>query len=410
MRPDVRIGFVSATAPDDVRAQSGIPWFMRTALERHCGEVHHLGPLQPWIARPLRIASRVSRRLPRQHRFIDSNSEQLSRAYARLLSKRIARSRPDDWLFAPYASAEIAHLETSAPIVYYSDATFRIMCDYYPAFSGLSPRSRRAGDELERRAIERATVACFASDWAAASAVRDYGAAAEKVVVVPMSANFVAPPPLESLRFERTAERIRLLFIGVDWERKGGTVAVDALSALRRMGVDATLSIVGCVPPAHVRSPHVSMLGFLSKTDPRQQTVLESLFRDSDFLIAPTRAECYGCVFVEAAAFALPSVVANTGGVSTAVAGGASGVLLPPNATGDDYAEAIAGVLADGDRYRALRASARQAYETLLSWEAWSRRLNQLTTTFRTNATHTVDVRATARSRTASVPSAARLH
>jgi glycosyltransferase involved in cell wall biosynthesis len=374
----VRIGFISAAAPDDVHAQSGIPWFMRKALERYCGDVDHLGPLRPWIARPLRLASRASRRLSRHHRFIDTNSEQLSRAYGRLLSAKIA-STNGDWLFAPYASAEIAHLETMRPIVYYSDATFRIMCDYYPGFTGLSPRSKRAGDALEARAIERAAVACFASDWAAASAVRDYGAAPEKVFVVPMSANMLDSPPRESLRFQCGRGPIRLLFVGVDWERKGGSIAHDALRALHRLGVDATLTIVGCVPPARYRAPAVSIVGFLSKDDPRQRATLDALFRDSDFLIAPTQAECYGCVFVEAAAFALPSIAPSTGGVSSALANGASGLLLRPGATGEEYAAAIIDALTDADRYRALRVSARRAFDAQLSWEAWSRRVNQLT-------------------------------
>lgn len=377
--PLVRIGFVSANAPDDIRAQSGIPWHMRHALARYCGTVDHLGPLQPWVTRPLRIASRVSQRLSSRFRFIDTNSDQLSRAYARLLQARIASS-DNDWLFAPYASAEIAHLETATPpIVYYSDATFRVICDYYPGFTGLSRRSRQAGDKLERRAIERATVACFASDWAAESAIRDYGAAPDKVFVVPLSANLLDPPSRESLRFERQDDQVRLLFVGVDWERKGGPIAHEALLALRRMGLDATLTVVGCDPPAPFKTVGVSALGFLSKSDPAQTATFESLFRNSDFLILPTRAECYGCVFVEAAAFGLPSVAPDTGGVATAMARGATGLLLSPQATGDDYAEAIAEVLNDPERGHALRVSARRTYDTELSWEAWSRRLNALT-------------------------------
>ena len=381
MKPPVRIGFVSAAGPEDIRAQSGIPWFMRQALERYCGKVDHLGPLQPWIARPLHLASRASQRLSRRYRFIDTNGERLSRAYARLLSPRIV-SADNDWLFAPYASAEIAYLETTKPIVYYSDATFRIMCDYYPGFTGLSRRSRRAGDELERRAIDRATIACFASDWAAASARRDYGAPPDKVVVVPMSANFLDPPPVESLRFDRDGASIRLLFVGVDWERKGGPIAYDTLVALRCMGMKATLTVVGCAPPARINGAGVSILGFLSKSRPDQRATLEAVFRDADVLIAPTSAECYGCVFVEAAAFALPSVATNTGGVSSAMAGGASGLLLPPGSTGQQYAEAIMDVMADPCRYHALRVSARRAFDTQLSWTAWSRRMNELTTGF----------------------------
>ncbi|HEV8499314.1 MAG TPA: glycosyltransferase family 4 protein [Gemmatimonadaceae bacterium] len=389
MKRNLRIGFVSATAPDDVHAQSGIPWFMRSALERYSGAVDHLGPVRPWIARPLRFASRVSRRFPR-HRFVDTNSERLSRAYGRILSSRVA-STGVDWLFAPYASAEIAHLETAKPILYYSDTTFRAVCDYYPSFSGLSARARRAGDEVERRAIERATIACFASDWAAASAIRDYGAPPDKVVVLPMSANLLDPPPLDSLRFDRHDDVVRLLFVGVDWERKGGPIACDALATLRRMGVKATLTVVGCLPPAEFRTAGVSVAGFLSKRDASQRATLESLFRNADFLIVPTRAECYGCVFVEAASFALPSVAPKTGGVASALADGVSGLLLPAGSVGEDYASAIADVVSDATRFRALRVAARRAFDARLSWEVWSRRINQLTARFRVEPRHTAE-------------------
>src|SRR5215216_6172761 len=175
-----RIGFASFHAPDDVHAQSGIPWHTWNALDRYCAPVEHFGPLRPWIARPLRMASRLSSKFSRRWRFIDTNSTQLSVAYGRLLSKKIAASDVR-WLFGQFASAELAHLETDKPIIYQSDTTFRTLCDYYPAFTGLSARARRAGDELEGRAIERATFACYASEWAANSAIQDYGAPAEKV-------------------------------------------------------------------------------------------------------------------------------------------------------------------------------------------------------------------------------------
>jgi len=389
VKPGARIGFVSATLPDDLHAQSGAPWFMRQALERYCGDVVNLGPTPPWFARPLRVASRVSQRLPRRYRFIDTNSDTLSRAYSRSLSATLLAAE-HDWLFAPYASAEIAHLETDRPIVYYSDATFRVMCDYYTGFTGLSRRARQAGDDLERRAIDRAAVACFASDWAATSAIRDYGAAPEKVCVVPLSANLSDPPAYESLRFERYDKAVRLLFVGVDWERKGGPIAHDALASLHRAGVPASLTVVGCAPPPRFRTANVSVVGFLSKNNPQQRRRLESLFRDADFLIMPTRAECYGCVFVEAAAFALPSLAPHTGGVSSAMASGSSGLLFDQNATGDDYAAAIIDVLGDENRYRALRRSARRAFDTQLGWEAWGRRLNQVTADFRASPRRSV--------------------
>jgi glycosyltransferase involved in cell wall biosynthesis len=376
-----RIGFASFHAPDDVHAQSGIPWHTWNALDRYVGSVEHFGPLRPWIARPLRIASRLSRS-SRRWRFIDTNSKQLSVAYGRLLSKKLAASDVG-WLFGQFASAELAHLETDKPIIYQSDTTFRTLCDYYPAFTGLSARVRRAGDELEARAIERATFACYASEWAANSAIRDYGAAPEKVRVLQMPANLTDPPVRDTLRFERAPGPLRLLFIGVDWARKGGPIAFEALLALRQLGIDAELTVVGCTPPAPYVHPQMRVLGFVSKRDASGPKLMERLFRESDLFLLPTRAECYGCVFAEAAAFAVPSITTDTGGVRSAMAGGASGLLLPLDAGGTDYARAIADAVADDDRYRAMRISARDAFERELSWDVWAQRVNELTMSFR---------------------------
>jgi glycosyltransferase involved in cell wall biosynthesis len=381
-KPDVRIGFVSGHAPDDVTAQSGIPWHIHRALERYCGSVEHFGPVRPWIARPLRFASRLSNRLSQRHRFIDTNSDVLSRAYGKMLTKRIATADVD-WLFAPYASAELANLETTKPILYYSDTTFRSICDYYPNFSGLSDWSRRAGDDLERRAITRSAVACFASEWAASSAIRDYGTPAEKVHVLPMSANLIEPPTRESLRFNKVDGPVRLLFTGVDWQRKGGRIAFDTLTALLRRGMDAELTVVGCTVPMECSHQRVRSLGFVNKSTQSGKQALEQLLRDSDFLILPTRAECYGIVFVEAAAFALPSLATDTGGVRTALAGGASGYLLPTDATGEDYANRIADAFRDRAGYSALRMRARDAYDSSLSWSVWADRVNHLTEGYR---------------------------
>jgi glycosyltransferase involved in cell wall biosynthesis len=72
----------------------------------------------------------------------------------------------------------------------------------------------------------------------------------------------------------------------------------------------------------------------------------------------------------------------DTGGVRTALAGGATGFLLPMDATGEDYANRIADVVSDPARYDALRTCARDVYETRLAWPAWADRVNALTERF----------------------------
>jgi len=84
----------------------------------------------------------------------------------------------------------------------------------------------------------------------------------------------------------------------------------------------------------------------------------------------PTRAECAGIAFCEASAYGLPIVSTDTGGVSTYVVNGASGVLLPPDATPAQYASVMAEILSSPDVYARLSRGARREFETRLNWDA----------------------------------------
>ena len=80
-------------------------------------------------------------------------------------------------------------------------------------------------------------------------------------------------------------------------------------------------------------------------------------------------------VFSEAAAYGLPIVATETGGVGQVVHDGENGVLLPLAAEGAAYAEVIARIIADEATYARMSLASRDAYDTHLSWDAWGRRM-----------------------------------
>ena len=84
-------------------------------------------------------------------------------------------------------------------------------------------------------------------------------------------------------------------------------------------------------------------------------------------------AEALGVVLCEASAHGLPSLARNTGGVAGAVVDGENGFLLPPDATGKQYAEKILDLVQDHGAYDKLVLSSRMAYEEKLNWDAWGR-------------------------------------
>jgi glycosyltransferase involved in cell wall biosynthesis len=351
--------------------------YMAKTMQEHCGNVVHLDPLHS----PVRVAGKAANRVARElfGRAYDFSSTILqARDWSRVLTPRL---HGIDVILAASAAPQIALLDTDIPIVYTSDATFALVADYYPFYTGLPPWNSRIAQELEARVLRGAALLVYPSEWAAHSARTDYGIGADKVHVLPYGANFDEIPSRAVATASRTESVCRLLFVGVDWERKGGDIAYETLQALRTGGIDAELTIVGCEPPRGVDRGSLRVVGNLNKEIRSEREQLSRLYLESDFLLLPTRAECYGMVFCEASAHGTPSITTDTGGVAGAVRHGENGILLPSSADGRAYAAVIAELAGDRSRYDTLVRSSRDAYEERLNWDSWGRRLSPLIST-----------------------------
>ena len=140
--------------------------------------------------------------------------------------------------------------ETDLPIVYASDVTYALLNNYYPEFTNLFARSVRNGNLIEEHAIRRSEAVLFSSDWAARSAIDDYGADPSKVHVLPFGANLDQVPGRSVVLEHEQSGTCKLLFLAVSWERKGGEIARETLVDLIRLGIDAKLYGVRLRPAA----------------------------------------------------------------------------------------------------------------------------------------------------------------
>jgi glycosyltransferase involved in cell wall biosynthesis len=372
----MKIAFVSKFDPLNRTSWSGIYSSMVRSLESHCGEITLIQPQTPSLERVLGSISRVSQRTAGK-RYDWTRSVALALRQGAWLTHRLRNARFDA-VFSPAGAAQLAFLKTPVPIVYSSDATFTLIKDLYDERSQFLSIFLWEADFLEQHAISRAAALLYPSEWAADSAVRDYGAPREKVHVFPYGANLEAIPRRSDLPARVTKGPCRLLFLGVDWKRKGGAIAWETRIELERLGVSAELTICGCIPPAGFEHKALRVIPFLDKNDPAQEAELKGLLQNSHFLLLPTRGECFGIVFCEASAYGLPSVATRTGGVEGAVRDGINGYLLPPGAGGRDYAALIAGIFGDSARYQALCASSRSHYEQNLNWDVWGKRVKRI--------------------------------
>ena len=339
-------------------------------------ELAPLGPLdKPHVSKANVFKKRLYRRFLKR-RFHAWAAPSYLESYARQLEDRIDRTKPDV-LLCPENVRPIAYLRSAKPLVLWTDATLASLIDFYPWLTNLCAETRRQVFTLERAALERCTVVVYPSEWAAESAVRTYAVPESKIRVIPWSADINArrtPEEVEAWIQSRPPEPCRLLFVGVDWRRKGGETALEAARLLNARGTRTELTVVGCHPPS-APPDFCRALGFIDKTTPAGKQQFENLLASAHFVILPTMADCSPLAVVEANSFGTPTLVSRVGGTSSIVRNDQNGRLFDVNAGAECYAEYIAGIMSEPDRYWTLARSSFEEYSTRLTWASSCRRL-----------------------------------
>lgn len=305
-----------------------------------------------------------------------NRSRTVSRWKAAALQKRLVGTSYDA-LFAPVGSTLISEMPAGVPVIYSSDATLPLMEGYYGNNYGeANSAANSRAFAVEKSALNRADLLVYPTWWAAYSAMDDFGIDEDRILVQPFGANISDPPTRERALAPRKPGPLRLLFCAVEWERKGGDIALDAVRALKAAGVDIEFTILGVVPPgAALADPALSdvvtVVPFLDKKIPAERERFREIFLDADILILPTKAECYGMVFCEAAACGTISIATATGGVPEVIQDGETGYIMAPGSTGEEYAAAVLQLAQSEEHLLKMQHAARTDYETRLNWNVW---------------------------------------
>jgi glycosyltransferase involved in cell wall biosynthesis len=155
------------------------------------------------------------------------------------------------------------------------------------------------------------------SGWVQASLVYDYGVPRNRIEVIPpgVDVDFWQPGTKEQ------GDKVRVLFVGGDFYRKGGE---DLLAAFRPLADKVELILV-------TRSSVPTQEGVTVYQDMRPNSPeLVALCQSCDLFVLPTRAEAFGIAAVEASAVGLPVIGTAVGGLGDIVVDGETGFLLPP--------------------------------------------------------------------------------
>jgi len=376
----MKLAYVTPYDARDINNWSGLGYYIAQSLQGEAVSLDYVGPLKD------RFSSKLLRKYKRHYhelfhkKYLRDPEPFILKDYAKQISQKMSSTNPDV-VFSP-TSIPIAYLESDRPIAFWADATFAGVLDFYPHYSNLCQETIKHGHLMETIALQRAALAIYASDWAAKTAIEHYGADPAKVKVVPFGANIEDEKTLDEVKVlvkSRSTKVCKLLLLGVDWLRKGGDVAFKVAQELNASGLKTELTVVGCQPIIEGLLPDfVKPLGFISKSTPEGKQKISRLIAESHFLIVPSQAECYGVVFCEANALAVPCLATDVGGIPTIIKDDMNGKLFSLTADVASYCDYITNLFTNYAEYEQLALSAFHEYQSRLNWTVAGRTVRRL--------------------------------
>ncbi|HSM77995.1 MAG TPA: glycosyltransferase family 4 protein, partial [Bryobacteraceae bacterium] len=153
--------------------------------------------------------------------------------------------------------------------------------------------------------------------------------------------------------------RPTVLFVGLDWIRKGGPDLVEAVGRARVEFPNLRLRVVGCAPE-HLPD-YCDVIGAVSLEEVRRH------MEEADLFCLPTKVEPFGIVVLEALAAGAPVVVPNSGAFPDFVRHGWNGFLHEPCDV-TSLTEALLEALRLGDGLEKVRARTRQSVLPHYTW------------------------------------------
>jgi glycosyltransferase involved in cell wall biosynthesis len=246
------------------------------------------------------------------------------------------------------------------------------------ASSPLSKLTYKPNMSHDGRVFAHAAAITATSEWAARDLTAHYPSCAQRVHVMPYPVRPIADDAWIRHRtgiapVTEPADRVRALFMGGDFPRKGG---FDLLDAWRAGGFAsrATLDLVTDWPLAPGDLPDgVTLVRNVAPYTP----AWFDLWRRADFFVMPTRHEAFGMVFQEAAAAGVPAIGTRINAIPEIVINGVTGMLVEP-ADRDDLVRAMSALVEAAELRQRLGGAAFDRIRIIGAPDRYASRLESL--------------------------------
>jgi glycosyltransferase involved in cell wall biosynthesis len=249
----------------------------------------------------------------------------------------------------------------SVPHYIYTDHTYE-SCKEYPAYGKhfWAPIRNEWLIDLERNIYRNAECVFTWSRNVENILIQQYGISRRNVLCVRAGSN-TSQGGLSKIRLDvhRHSSK-RVLFVGREWERKGGDTLIKAFQEVRETHPDATLKIVGCNPK--IREPYVSIYPDSTLEE------MESHYATASLFCLPTNLEPFGIVFLEAMAAGLPIIGLRLGAAPDFIIENQTGFMVEPGDV-DGLASQITHLLSNPEMCYSLGMNGRSLVVEKYTWE-----------------------------------------
>ena len=252
------------------------------------------------------------------------------------------------------------------PYVVYTDNTYSLTERNYPAWAPLSRGQSRKWKQREQVTCRDARFVFTWSDLARSSVIDDYGCDPARVIAVGAGTNSFVP----TLGGKGYDSRIAL-FVGIDFERKGGPLLLRAWERVRQRLPGAELWIIG-PKRGDPKLPSEAGVRWLGHVSDRQ--VLADAYDRAAVFVLPSNYDPYPHVLREAMGHGLPCVGTAAGGIPEIIQDGETGLVVPPGEPAP-LSEALLGLLGDPQRAEAM---GRRGHDDVLRNHTWDRVVDRM--------------------------------
>lgn len=303
------------------------------------------------VARAFRWPKRRWREAYRKNPWTFERRSRLARAAA-------ARNRQRaDVIFQHGALFSSEGGASGLPVVLYADFTYRLAQREDPwRTPQMPPAESERWNSLEQQVFLSAAYVLTRSEYTRRSMIADYGVDPERVAAVGGGINFDRLPEAAPL-----PDVPRILFIGMNFERKGGEQLVAAFARARERVPEAELWMV--TGKEDVAGPGIRRI---PPTSDREE--IKRLYRSASVFAMPSRCETWGDVFLEAMAYGLPCVGTTNDAMPEIIQHGQTGYCAAPDDVAG-LADHLERLLRDAALRRGMGQQGRERVLTTYTWD-----------------------------------------